>query len=267
MLVTGHTLDSRYEVQEVLGQGGMGCVYRVRHAKLARDFALKELLDDGPGAEAQFQEEARILAGLSHPGLPRVSDSFSARNQHYLVMEYVPGRDLQALFEGRGQPFEEAEVRGWLVQLLDALGYLHAQGVVHRDVKPGNLKLTPDGRLVLVDFGLAKAGASAGAPGRTGFYARHAFTPYLAAPEQVAGQPTGPRTDLYAAGSTAAYLLTGDLPPQPGRVAGALGPVLARAMAPDPAGRWADAAAMRQAVAATGAVTPGGLAPRRDIRR
>jgi serine/threonine protein kinase len=248
MLKLGHTLDRRYEVQEVLGQGGMGCVYKVRHALLDRCYALKELLNPDAAAGAQFLEEARILAGLAHPNLPRVSDFFSAKGQNYLVMDYVPGEDLQALLDTRNAPFTPADVRPWLLQLLEALAYLHAQGVVHRDLKPGNLKLTPQGRLVLVDFGIAKSGGVAAAPGRTGFYAKQAYTPYLAAPEQVMGMATGPRTDLYATGSTFAYLLTGQLPPTPARVPAPLGPILARAMAPDPGGRWADAAAMRQAI-------------------
>jgi len=262
MLRVGHTIDRRYEVLDLLGQGGMGCVYLVRHAHLDQHYALKELTGAGSAAEAQFREEARILAGLAHPNLPRVSDYFSAKGQHCLVMEHVPGEDLQALLDARGRPFTPDEVRPWLVQLLDALAYLHAQGVVHRDIKPGNLKLTPAGRLVLVDFGIAKAGGPA-APGRTGYYAKSAYTPYLAAPEQVMGQPTGPRTDLYAVGSTFAYLLTGQLPPSAAGLPAPIGPVLARALAPDPGGRWADATAMRQALGVV--AVPG--TTRRDIRR
>ena len=281
MLKLGHTIDRRYEVQAVLGQGGMGCVYQVRHTHLDRSYALKALLNPDPAAEQQFRQEAQILAALAHPNLPRVSDYFSAKGQNYLVMDYVPGDDMQAMLDARGQPFTAAEVLPWLLQLLDALAYLHARGVVHRDIKPGNLKVTPEGRLVLVDFGIAKAGGGAAVPGRTGFYAKQAYTPYLAAPEQVMGQQTGPRTDLYAAGSTFAYMLTGQLPPTAAGLPAPLGPVLARAMAPDPGGRWADAGAMRAALAgppagAPHAATAGvpspavALAPvtgRRDIRR
>lgn len=264
MLVVGATLDRRYEVLDTLGQGGMGCVYLVRHAHLDARFALKELTGAGPAAEAQFRQEARILAGLAHPNLPRVSDYVAAKGQNYLVMDYVPGEDLQALLDTRGTPFTPEEVRPWLVQLLDALAYLHGQGIVHRDIKPGNLKLTPEGRLVLVDFGIAKAGTAA-VPGRTGYYARSAYTPYLAAPEQVMGQATGPRTDLFAVGATFAYLLTGQLPPSAAGVPAPLGPVLARAMAPDPGGRWGDAGAMRQALGGLPLAVPG--TTRRDIRR
>lgn len=260
MLKLGHTIDKRYEVLDELGQGGMGAVYRVRHLHLKREMAIKALLNPSPQAEAQFLQEARILASLDHPNLPRVLDYFSAKGQNYLVMDYVPGEDLQVLLDRRGQPFAEADVRPWLTQLLGALGYIHARGVVHRDVKPANLKLTPEGKLVLVDFGIAKGGPAAA--GRTGFHAKGAYTPYLAAPEQVMGQGTGPRTDLYMAGSTFTYLLTGALPPQPAQVAGTLGQVLVGAMAPDPAGRWPEAAAMKQAL---GVAAPG--LTRRDIRR
>lgn len=244
MLQLGQRIDKRYDVIEKLGQGGMGAVYRVRHVHLGCELALKELLS--PGGEDQFLQEARILAGLHHPNLPRVTDFFSARGQHYLVMDYIPGDDLQARLDRQKRPFTEAEVLPWLHQLLEALAYVHAQGVVHRDVKPANMKLTPEGRLVLVDFGIAKGGAAA--PGRTGFHAHGAYTPYLAAPEQVMGQGTGPRSDLYMVGASFTYLLTGTLPPQSGALSGPLGPVLARAMAPDAAGRWLDAASMRQAL-------------------
>jgi len=261
----------------VLGRGGMGTVYLVRHVALDRRYALKELTLPGPGAEAQFLAEARILAGLQHPALPRVSDHFVVRGRSYLVMDHVPGEDLQALLDARGAPFTAAEVLPWLHQLLDALAYVHGQGVVHRDIKPANLKVGPDGKLALVDFGIAKAAGPAGAPGRTAFGAHGAFTPHMAAPEQVMGQATGPRTDLYAVGATFAYLLTAQLPPTALGLPAPLGPALARALAPDPAGRWADAAAMRAAIgAALPAIgQPAAAAPpfaslpftRRDIRR
>jgi serine/threonine-protein kinase len=145
---------------------------------------------------------------------------------------------------------------------------VHGQGVVHRDIKPANLKVGPDGKLALVDFGIAKAAGHAGAPGRTAFGAHGAFTPHMAAPEQVVGQATGPRTDLYAVGATFAYLLTAQLPPTAQGLPAPVGPALARALAPDPAGRWADAAAMRAAI---GVALPAPAAPlpftRRDIRR
>jgi serine/threonine protein kinase len=266
MLKLGALIDKRYEIRESLGQGGMGAVYRVRHVHLGQDFALKELLSPGQEAQDQFLQEARLLAGLSHPHLPRVIDYFAAQGQNYLVMDYVPGDDLQAMLDARCAPFTEHEVLPWLHQLLGALAYVHARHVTHRDVKPANLKLTPEGKLVLVDFGIAKGGQQG--PARTGYHAKSAYTPYLAAPEQVMGQGTGPRTDLFAVGATATYLLTGTLPPQPGLIAGPLGPILAKAMAPDPAGRWADAEAFSRAIAPTpspiAAPTPTG---RRDIRR
>jgi serine/threonine protein kinase len=265
MLKLGKLIDKRYEILGPLGQGGMGAVYRVRHVHLNQEFALKELLNPSAEAEAQFRQEAQILAGLSHPNLPRVIDYFSVNQQNYLVMDYIPGDDLQALLDGRGSPFTEAEVLPWLRQLLSALAYVHARGVTHRDVKPANLKLTPEGKLVLVDFGIAKGGAQG--PARTGYHARSAYTPYLAAPEQVMGQGTGPRTDLFAAGATATYLLTGQLPPLPAAVPAPLGPLLARAMAPDPAGRWSDAIAFSKALPGPAPVPGVPTTTRREIRR
>lgn len=277
MLQVGHTIDKRYEILETLGQGGMGRVYRVRHALLDRPFALKELTCQGPDAEDQFLQEARILAGLHHPSLPRVTDYFLQKGRSYLVMDYVPGEDLQAMLDARGKPFGEADVLPWLRQLLDALCYVHVRQVTHRDIKPANLKVTPEGRLVLVDFGIAKAGTGGAGPGRTAFGAKGCYTPYLAAPEQIMGQATGPRTDLFAVGATFAYLLTGQLPPTAAGLPAPLGPVIARALAADPGGRWADAAAMGAALAPAavallpvapqaGVQTPG-LTTRRDIRR
>ncbi|MFN3431364.1 MAG: serine/threonine-protein kinase [Candidatus Sericytochromatia bacterium] len=265
MLQLGTLIDKRYEILGPLGQGGMGAVYRVRHVHLGQDFALKELLNASPEAEAQFLQEAQLLASLQHPHLPRVTDFFSAKGRNYLVMDHVPGEDLQALLDRRQAPFDPAEVTAWLRQLLEALAYVHARHVVHRDIKPANLKLTPEGKLVLVDFGIAKGGQPG--PARTAYHARSAYTPYLAAPEQVMGQGTGPRTDLYAVAATATYLLTGALPPQPGSVPGPLGAVLARGMAQDPAGRWPDAGAFAQAIGPTGTAAAVPLTGRRDIRR
>lgn len=266
MLQLGTLIDKRYEILGPLGQGGMGAVYRVRHVHLGQDFALKELLNASPEAEAQFRQEAQLLASLQHPHLPRVTDYFSAKGRNYLVMDHIPGDDLQALLDRRQAPFTPAEVSAWLRQLLEALAYVHARHVVHRDIKPANLKLTPEGKLVLVDFGIAKGGEQG--PGRTSFHAHNAYTPYFAAPEQVIGHGTGPRTDLFAVGATAAYLLTAQLPPRPAAVSGPLGVALARAMAPDPAGRFADAAAFSAAI---GPAAPAPHLPpptgRRDIRR
>ena len=280
MLRAGHTIDKRYEIAETLGQGGMGRVYRVRHVLLDRAFALKELTCQGADAEAQFLQEARILAGLHHPALPRVTDYFVLAGRSYLVMDYVPGEDLQAMLDARGAPFGADEASPWLRQLLDALCYVHARQVTHRDIKPANLKVTPEGRLVLVDFGIAKLGAGQAGPGRTAFGAKGCYTPHLAAPEQIMGQATGPRTDLYAVAATFAYLLTGQLPPVATGLPAPLGPTLARALAPDPGGRWPDAAAMAAALAPPAALAPAGvpalpqvgpaapgLTTRRDIRR
>ncbi|MEZ0369135.1 MAG: serine/threonine-protein kinase [Candidatus Sericytochromatia bacterium] len=270
MVKVGTCIDNRYEVLGLLGRGGMGKVYRVRHQSLLTEHALKELDCAGFGATDQFQLEARILAKLQHPGLPRVIDYFSRNSKHYLVMDYIAGEDLQDLLDRcQGRPLDEARVLDWMGQLLGILGYIHAEGIVHRDIKPANLKLTPAGRIVLVDFGIAKSSQATNL--MTAFGAKGAFTPFLAAPEQISGQGTDPRTDLYAVGATAAYLLTGILPLQLANLSPAAETWIRKALAHLPAQRYPDAAAMRQALPGTGVIPlmpPGGPATfRRDIRR
>jgi eukaryotic-like serine/threonine-protein kinase len=221
---TGELLKSRYKVKKIIGQGGMGCIYLAEDIRLeGRLCALKEVEHDRglpdnfrKQAREQFLREATVLARLDHQNLPKVSDFFSVGDRDYLVMDYVPGKDLRSLMNDakqKGLTIPENEVLGWANQLADALNYLHNQNppIIHRDIKPSNLKLTPNGLLKLVDFGLVKILASdevtiTVVQGRgTALY-----TPL----EQYGGdnQHTDARSDIYAFGATLYHLLTNKPP-------------------------------------------------------
>lgn len=222
----GTVLRERYRLTDVVGQGGMGSVYRAEDLRLpGRLCAVKEVpLDTHASpelraqAQSQFLQEASILAQLDHPNLPKVSDFFSDETRDYLVMDFVPGRDLKELLDesrARGEQLGEPLVLRWATQIIDALTYLHGQDppVVHRDIKPSNIKVTPDGRIKLVDFGLVKLLAQDEARTITVVQGRGTalYTPL----EQYGGDSghTDVRTDIYALGATLYHLLTGTPPP------------------------------------------------------
>ena len=192
-----------------LGKGGMGMVYLAEDTSLNRQVAVKENYGIGEDSSTQFLQEARLLAALHHPNLPRVTDYFIEAPLQYLVMDYLPGDDLQQVLEREGrQPVER--VLGWCGHLVDALAYMHTQSppVTHRDIKPANIRLREDGSAVLVDFGIAKAAESAqktnaGALG---------YTPGFAPPEQAGGGRTGPYSDQFSLSATIYTLLTGNRP-------------------------------------------------------
>jgi serine/threonine-protein kinase len=209
-LSTGQTLENRYRIAKLLGQGGFGAVYRAWDMRLNRPCALKENLDLSPEAVRQFGKEAAILANLHHPNLPRVIDHFSIPRQgQYLVMDFVKGEDLQETLD-QGGPLPEVQVLPWITQICDALAYLHEQNppVIHRDIKPANIKITPEGRPMLVDFGIAKVYDPTL---RTTMGAR-AVTPGYSPPEQYGRGRTDTRSDIYALGATLYALLTGQEP-------------------------------------------------------
>lgn len=209
MVKTGTCIDKRYEVLDILGQGGMGKVYKVVHTHLNTVHALKELINHQFGATDQFQVEAQILAQLNHFQLPKVTDYFHHKKKYYLVMDFIDGDDLDSLMNQQIETLSAQVIIRWGIQLLNVLQYIHNKGIVHRDIKPANIKLTPQNQIVLVDFGIAKQTA---VQIETVMSAKGAFTPYLAAPEQIQGQHTDQRTDIYAVGTTMAYLLTQQLP-------------------------------------------------------
>jgi hypothetical protein len=209
--IAQHTLiHERYLVTRTIGRGGMGAVYEAVDQRLGNTVALKQMLVGGANLSAAFEREARILAGLRHPSLPRVTDYFSDALGQFLVMEFIPGTDLGSLLAQRGRPFPVEEVLGWANQILGVLEYLHVQQppIIHRDIKPQNIKLTPAGEIVLLDFGLAKNAASA--LGTTGSI--FAYTPTYAPLEQVQGTGTGAASDIYSLAATLYHLLTG-VPP------------------------------------------------------
>jgi eukaryotic-like serine/threonine-protein kinase len=224
-LKAGEVLRGRYRINRIIGQGGMGSIYLADDLRLqGRQCALKEVENDRSltpdllrETREQFLREATVLARLDHPNIPKVSDFFSIGNRDYLVMDFVPGKDLRTLMiEARqsGSFLDELEVLNWAGQLADALIYLHSQTppILHRDIKPSNLKLTPNGQLKLVDFGLVKVLA----PGEVTITILQGQGTALYTPlEQYGGDRghTDVRTDIYAFGATLYHLLTNQPPP------------------------------------------------------
>ena len=209
-LPTGHELDGRYRVGKIIGVGGMGRVYMANDTRLAnRPVAVKEMLV-GEGLHEQkavedFAREARVLAPLSHPGIPNLIDYFAERGRHYLVMEYIAGGDLQGWLDqrGAGARVPEQQVMRWAREILDVLCFLHVQNppIVYRDLKPGNIMIDQHGRAMIIDFGIARflpPGGRGTQIGSVGY----------APPEQYLGK-LEPRSDLYSLGATMHHLLTG----------------------------------------------------------
>ncbi len=236
----GRLLDHRYQIVALLGRGGMGRVFRAFHVHLDAPVALKELaVPDGASSEQseramrRFCREARLLTRLRHPNIPRVLDYFTEDSACYLVMDYVEGPTLARRL-GRAElpPDERAlpldDALEYASQLCSVLTYLHSQepAVVFGDLKPSNVILTPDGRAVMVDFGIARHSASAGdtppwqrglgglGPGDPTSDTQPLGTPGYAAPEQYEhGQQADPRSDIFALGVLLHEMVTGSVPP------------------------------------------------------
>lgn len=260
MLPAGHIVQGRYQVEQVLGEGGMGSVYLTRDTRLPRRWALKEMADsfdsaeDRALAEESFVAEAQILAGLNHPNLPRVVDFFQENGRHFLVMDFIDGTTLEKRLQNGTLPIADSIKLG--ADIAQVLEYLHSQPqpVIFRDLKPANIILTEQGRPVLVDFGIARVF-------RQGSHkdTRALGTPGYAAPEQYGRGQSDHRTDLYALGATLHHCLSGvdpgekpfqfaplsslraDVPP-------ALERIVARAVSLKPEDRFQSAHDLRQAL-------------------
>ena len=270
MLTPDTILQGRYRIVRQLGQGGMGAVYEAIDSRLDTTVALKETLFTEERLRKQFEREARLLARLHHPALPRVSDHFSEGDGQFLVMQFIPGDDLSEMMARKRGPFPADQVLTWADQLLDALDYLHTQDpqIVHRDIKPQNLKLTSRGQIILLDFGLAKG--QGGDISRVTAASIFGYTPNYAPLEQIQGLGTDTRSDLYSLGATLYHLMTGVKPPDALTRAAALvngqpdpltpasvanpsiardvDEVLGKAMAQNRDQRYANAADMRKAL-------------------
>jgi formylglycine-generating enzyme required for sulfatase activity/predicted Ser/Thr protein kinase len=260
----GQMLNNRYRIVKLLGEGGFGAVYRALDVTLSAPCAVKESFSTEEEFLRQFEREAKTLANLRHPNLPKVTDYFTLESQgQYLVMEYIEGEDLQTLLDQHVTPFPPEQALVWIDQVCAALVYLHnrTMPIIHRDIKPANIRLTADNQAILVDFGLSK---TFDATTRTTRGAR-AITPGFSPPEQYGTGNTDIRSDIYALGATLYALVTGrdpvesiqrtlDVPlPPPSQfnplISPALEAAILKAMALKPTERFQSAAEFRDALA------------------
>lgn len=214
-LAQNSLIQNRYLIVQLIGKGGMGEVYLAVDQRLGSAVALKRTFFAGDDAlGSAFEREARVLARLRHPVLPKVSDHFGEADEQYLVMEHISGDDLSKRIEATQKPFPLSWVMFWADQLLDALSYLHSHEppIIHRDIKPQNLKLTDENHIVLLDFGLSKSsdGHIDEATGSTGSVV--GYTPHYAPMEQIRGIGTSARSDLYSLSATLYQLMTNTVP-------------------------------------------------------
>jgi len=257
-------LNGRYRLREIVGQGGMAVVWRAEDMLLDRTIAVKILRDQyarDPEFLERFRSEARSAAALNDPGVVGVYDVGEDGGRHFLVLEYVPGRDLKQVIRDEA-PIEPSRAVRIAAAMARAVGQAHAIGMVHRDIKPQNVLIAPDGRMKVADFGIARAVAAAGvtAPGIV------MGTVHYLAPEQAAGQPATLSSDVYSLGVVLYEMLTGSVPfkadsgvgvamkimaesPAPvealnPRVPPALADIVTRAMAREPGDRYPNATAL-----------------------
>ena len=281
MTEIGTTLGGRYRLVELLGQGGMATIYRARDAQLDRDVAVKLIrpeYGEDPDFLSRFRDEARAAASLNHPNIVSVFDFGEGESGPYLVMELLEGEDLASIIRGNG-PLAPRQAARVSAEAAKALQAAHVRGIVHRDVKPSNILVGRDGRIKVADFGIARAinEAQVTVPG-VAMGSVHYFSP-----EQARGEPATVSSDIYALGIVLFESLTGQrpfsgdgaaaialarlttTPPRPSALRQGVPPeldaIVTKAMALDPAARYASAAAMASALegyltdaGATGAV-------------
>jgi serine/threonine protein kinase len=265
-------LAGRYLILAKVGEGGMGAVYTASDTRLGQTLvAIKELSTasitdnlEKHQVSQSFEQEARMLAALNHPNLPRVTDHFNENGKQYLVMDFVKGQTLETLLQLRPGPFPVERVIAWGLQLCDVLTYLHNQRppIIFRDLKPGNIMLDDSGQIKLIDFGIARLFK----PGKSTDTVSFGTAGY-APPEQYGKHQTDARSDIYALGATLHQLLTGRDPTQAPfqfpplrplnpQVSPALEEIVLRAIETQPARRWLDVTQMRLALAAALSAPP-----------
>ncbi|GLY06242.1 MULTISPECIES: serine/threonine-protein kinase [Actinoplanes] len=266
----GETLGGRYHLDDRIASGGMGEVWRATDTVLGRSVAVKTLLARHAGEErfrSRFEHEARVMASLRHQGIAPVYDYGTTDDGAYLVMAHVDGEPLDRRLDRVGR-LEPVETMAVVAQAARALAVAHRAGIVHRDVKPGNLIVEPDGTVVLVDFGVARSARSLTLTGTDHVVG----TVVYIAPEQVAKREVTPAADLYSLGVVAYHCLAGqppffgdnpvaiavqhfqeEPPPLPDDVPRPVRDVVMRALAKEPEQRWPSAAAMAEAAAVAGA--------------
>ena len=204
-------LGSRYQLQERLGSGGMAMVYRAQDLMLERTVAVKILRRDFSHSQEfreRFRQEAKAAANLSHPNIVTIHDFGIDSNQLFIVMEYVPGTDIKSILKQRGK-FPISQATELMIQACAGIGYAHRAGLVHCDIKPQNLLVTPDNRLKVLDFGIARALATISPDEQSDVVWG---SPLYFSPEQAAGSAPSPASDVYSLGVVFFEMLTGQAP-------------------------------------------------------
>ena len=256
------TGDHRYEILNELGRGGMGVVYKARDNRLERIVAIKVLRTTSEQEAQRLEQEAKVAATLNHPGIVTVYDFEAGFDGYFIAMEFIPGHSFGQILKDDPARFHN-DLPSLLTRLADAVAYAHSRKVVHRDLKPGNILLTPDNKVMILDFGIATR-IDKGQSTKSAIVG----TPFYMAPEQILGETPTPATDVYAFGATSFHLATGrppfnkgnvidahlnTEPPNPLDLAPELSPdlseIILRCLEKEPEDRYTDASELGKALA------------------